>query len=485
MSRPFREYQQRMIDEGLRMYRDPNVLGHMLGADMGLGKTLAFSEIVDRLMNDLFIADKVLIAAPKRVAYETIPNEFKKWGYKRLERDVWAIRTDEFELKVGKARVLQASDTAIKLIRYQMKSTPRFIHLVSQDMLHHYLRAAGPSFTWDLVILDESTSYSNPRALRFKAARKIIKRSKKVLLSTGTPFPDKAEQIAGQMWLIDRGERLGSTLTAFREEFMTPDLIMDGEIRSWKLRRGALKRISKKIADRITVLRSEDWLELPERIENWITVKMPASAREQYDAFEKKGVLYLDGDGIFGVNAGVIHGKLQQMANGMVYLSDPNNHLNYKNIHDAKLDALIELCENHPGPLIIWYSHTHDRNRILRRIKGSTWTGKVKNLEEEWNAGKIHRLLAHPGSIGHGMNLQNCEGADEVWYGFPTRNEHFRQGLKRLHRSGRNGRLVSHRIICEDTVEDAIVERLDDKQDLESAVKEALALRRKKWMNSL
>ena len=371
--------------------------------------------------------------------------------------------------------MLKSHPSRVKALRREIKGRHLFIDIVSRDHLHHYMQACGPTLRWNLVVLDESTSFSNPKAGRYQAARRMIKRADRVLLSTGTPVPDKAEQIPAQMFLLDRGKRLGDTLQSFRREYMEPDYTDGRVVRSWRLLPGSKQQIIEKIRDIVMILRTEDWLELPDRVVNWVEVELPPYARDLYDKVAAGLVAKVGSAEVFAVNKGVAHGKLQQIANGTVFETHEFETPQALVVHSAKLEALQEICEGHPGPLIIWYSHIPDRDRILEAIPGAVAAHSVRHLERDWNAGLISRLVAHPASIGHGMNMQHCPGSDEVWYGLPSSNEIYRQGLKRMLRSGRKLPVRSWRIMAKRTVESKILRTLGTKDNLEAAIKDALA----------
>jgi SNF2 family DNA or RNA helicase len=258
----------------------------------------------------------------------------------------------------------------------------------------------------DMLVIDESSSFKSPKSLRFKALRHVQASFKRIVILTGTPAPNGLIDLWSQIWLLDRGERLGKTISTYRDLYFKPDKRNGEIIFNYKLDNGGEEAIHEKIKDICISMSAKDYLDLPARINNYIDIEFSPELQKKYDDFEKDMILEMFGAGqeINAANTAVLRGKLLQFTNGAIYDVQRNYHI----VHDLKLDALEEIVENANGkPVLVAYTFIHDCERILERLKKY----KVKKLEtdkdiDNWNAGKIPVMIMHPASGGHGLNLQ-------------------------------------------------------------------------------
>ena len=435
--------------------------------DMGLGKTVVtLTDVMRRLYED-FSANKVLVIAPIRVAEDTWTREADKWDH------------------LGGLRVSKVLGTAKQRIR--ALETPADIYVINRENVVWLAEYLGNKWDFDMVVIDELSSFKSSRSKRFKALKKYITKAKVVVGLTGTPAPNGYMDLWSQIYLIDGGKRLGKTITSYREKFFNPGRGKGHVVYEWKLKPGAKERIDALLSDICLSMSKEDWLQLPSLIINDVYVRMDSKARKLYNEFRKEKVLpLLDGVAIddvddadsfvSGATAATLSNKLLQMANGAVYEDDGSVY----HIHDAKLDALEEIVESNPGqPLLVFYEYRHDLERIKKRFADAVTLneGNTSQIISLWNEGKIPMLLCHPASAGHGLNLQEG-GHIAVWFGLTWNLELYQQAIARLHRQGQEKSVIVHRIICEDTIEDRVKQALDVKdtnqRSLLSALKDCL-----------
>lgn len=465
---------------------------YVLGMDMSLGKTATVLWALDDLVCDSLQVARVLVVGPKRVVQETWPNELEKWDVARhLAYRVWTA--EDFGYRVEET-VAVAADAALgvegvvnktmrpadqKALRAKVLADRSPVHLVSRDHLYWLTVALGKAWPYEMLVIDESTGFADTASRRFKAVKTIRRHApqlQRLVLMTGTLIPeDDLEQLYTQMLLVDGGARLGRTKEAFRAAYMTPDKRSRDRVFSWKARPGAREQVAEAIRDVATVVRAEDWRDdLPAQIPVVRRVRLSPAGRRAYEAMERDLLLPLAGDAqALAINQGVLFGKLHQLANGTVFDQEGVAH----DVHTDKLEALLEIHEEHPAPLLIFYSHVPDRDRILRRVPGAVDVAKVRHLEADWNAGKIRRLVAHPASIGHGLNLQYCPGADVVWFGLTPSNDLFAQANKRLPRPGRSAPVRNIILLSEGTIDEDLLGMVTVKGVGQGVVLNALALR--------
>ncbi|MDY3368285.1 DEAD/DEAH box helicase, partial [Zhenhengia yiwuensis] len=288
---------------------------------------------------------------------------------------------------------------------------------------------------------------------------------------TGTPAPNSLLDLWPQLYLLDRGERLGKTLTSYREKYFLPDKRNQHIVYTYKLRPFADQEIHKKISDICISLSTKDYLDLPERIDNIIKVKLENDVMNQYKEFEKEKLLALKDTDITAATAGVVVGKLLQMANGQIYDDEGQVHM----IHEAKLEALSEIIENVNGqPVLVFYNFKHDYDSLVRRFKEL----EPKTLQrgediKAWNEGKTKILLAHPASVGHGLNLQ-AGGNVIIWYGLTWSLELYQQANARLYRQGQKNSVIIHHLVAEGTIDEHVMEVLQTKDKGQNTLLEAV-----------
>lgn len=407
----------------------------------GLGKTASTLTAVSRLVSegDVF---SVLVVAPKRVAEHT-------W---LQERDKWSP---------GLGMTVIAGDQKERM-RCVMTPTP--VHVISRDNLCWLVEQFGKRFPYDMLVIDESSSFKNPTSKRFKALKKVRKEFSRVVILTGTPAPNSLLDIWGGVFLLDGGERLGRTFTAFKQAHFESDFM------GWKFspRKGAEADIHNRIADICMSMRAEDYLTLPERIDNVVSVHLSAGERAIYERMKRDMVIPADESLIIAANAAVLCGKLQQLASGEIY--DENR--NVITIHDQKIEALKEIIEAAQGrPVLVFYQFQHEFDRIVAEVKGAEPLDVPKFMR-----GEQLIALAHPASAGHGLNLQS--GSSEmVWYSVPWSLELYQQACARLHRQGQTKTVVIHHVIASQTIDEDVMNALRDKATTQDRLINALKRR--------
>lgn len=421
-------YQKYCID---RIEREP-VIGLFL--DMGLGKTAITLTAVERLINDHLTVGRVLVIAPKRVAEQTWPVEMKKWDHlSRLSVSVIAGSAKERSAALKKEADL---------------------YVIGRDNVDWLVNQEFEPY--DLLVLDELSSFKNHRTKRFRAVRKLRAKATRVVGLTGTPAPNTYMDLWAQMVLLDRGERLGKSITAFRKQYFTQHF--KGSFMEYEIKDGAKQAIDAKLSDLCVSMKAEDYLDLKEPIEVDYLVQMTQRETDQYKQMEKKAVLDLEDDQITAASAAAVSNKLLQMANGAIY--DESGE--YTVLHDRKLEALEELVEEANGQsLLVAYAYRSDLQRIQGRFPQARQLQTGQDIKD-WNAGKIPILLAHPASCGHGLNLQDG-GSVLIWFGLPWSLEYYLQTNARLHRQGQKEAVRIYRILTEGTMDEKVLEVLKGK----------------------
>jgi len=351
------------------------------------------------------------------------------------------------------------------------------IYVINRENVKWLVDLYGVKWPFDTVVIDELSSFKSNKSQRFKALKKVTPLMQRVIGLTGTPTPNGYLDLWSQIYLLDRGERLGKTITGYRERYFTPGRRNGYTIFDWDLKEGADKAIQKKISDICISMRSEDYLELPERINNNVYIKMDARARALYDQLEKDLILQVDEDEVTALTAAALTQKLLQMANGSVYNSDGGT----THIHDGKLEALEEILEFNDEPVLVFYSFKHDYSRLMERSKEL----KPRTLETskdiaDWNEGKIRLLLAHPASVGHGLNIQ-AGGHIIVWFGLTWSLELYQQANARLDRQGQTKNVIVHHLITEGTVDEDVLKALERKETGQDALLEAVKARIRRY----
>lgn len=427
--------------------------------DMGLGKTVSTLTAISELMYEYFEINKVLVIAPKRVASSVWPEEVKVWEHLQ-------------HLKV-------INVTGNETQRIQSLNEPADIYTIGRDNTAWICDYYGSNMPFDMLVIDESSSFKNNKSLRFKALKLAQPSFDRVVILTGTPAPNSLLDLWSQIYLLDRGKRLGKFIGRFREEFFRPNQRNGAIVYNYKLKqKGCEQEIFDRIGDICISMKAEDYLELPGTILNDVNIEFPPALQQQYDDFEKELVLSLDAEDITAVNAAALSTKLLQFANGAVYDEDRNVH----ELHDLKLKACEELIEQAQGkPVLIAWTYQHDRNRLLRALKAykPVQLGDDQTIRD-WNAGKIQVLMMHPASGGHGLNLQKG-GNTVIWFGQTWSLELYQQLNKRLDRQGQTEVVTIHRLIGVKTIDQDVIKAQSRKEAGQNGLIDAIKAKIKKY----
>ena len=419
---------------------------------MGSGKTVTTLTAVDQLLYDLLEDGPVLVCAPKRVAEDTWTKETAKW---------WHLNHLRVARVLGSAR--QRSDAL---------SLPADIYVINRENIVWLVEYFGTHWPFKIVVLDELSSFKSAQAKRWKALRRVRGRIHRIVGLTGTPRPNGLEDLWPQMYLLDQGTRLGRTLGAFRAKYLVPEKMNGHIVYSYRPRDGAEDAIYERLSDICMSIRKEDVLSLPGQIYEDIELTPPPTLLKQYKKFEREKVLEcLDGEGeVMAGTEAALTNKLLQFANGAIYDSDGRVH----ELHSVKLDALEELIEEAGGdPVLVLYAYKHDADRIKRRIQC-----RQLDTQEDidaWNRGEIPVAIAHPASIGHGLNLQ-YGGHITIWYGLSWSLELYQQANERLNRPGQTQVCRVYHLILKGTHDERVLKSLKNKETGQSAAIEALRL---------
>lgn len=418
--------------------------------DMGLGKTVITLTALWELVLDRFDVSRILVIAPKRVAEDTWPKEIAKWEH---------LSGLSFSLVLGSRADREAA------LRKRA-----FIYIINRENVAWLVE----NYRWDfdMVVIDELSSFKSNKAERFKAMKRIRPKVSRIIGLTGTPAPNSLLDLWPQMYLLDMGQRLGRFIGGFRDRFFVPDKRTREIIYSYKPRDGAEDTIYSLVSDICISMKAVDYLDMPERIDNRIEVVMSAKEQKLYDDFQRDMVLAIEGEELDAVNAAALSNKLLQMANGAVYGDDRK----VLPIHDRKLDALEDLVEAANGkPLLVAYWYKHDLQRIQARFKNARCIDTSKDIDD-WNVGKIPLALIHPASAGHGLNLQEG-GCTIVWFGLTWSLELYQQLNARLWRQGQKHTVVIHHIVTKGTHDEDVMRALGNKDMRQSALIEAVRAR--------
>ena len=419
---------------------------------MGSGKTVTTLTAVDRLLYDYMEEGPVLVSAPKRVAEDTWTKETAKWEH------------------LQHLRISRVLGTAKQ--RTAALNTPADIYVINRENIVWLVEYFGTRWPFKIVILDELSSFKSAAAKRWKALRRVRGRIQRIIGLTGTPRPNGVEDLWPQMYLLDQGARLGRTLGVFRANYLVPEKRNGPIVYSYRPRPGAEDEIYKRLSDICMSIRKEDVLQLPGQIYEDIVLTPPAALLKQYKQFEREKVLeHLDGNGeiMVGTEASLTN-KLLQFANGAIYDSEKQVH----EIHAVKLDALEELVEEAGGdPVLVLYAYKHDAERIQKRI-ACRFLDTTEDIDA-WNRGEIPVAIAHPASIGHGLNLQ-YGGHITIWYGLSWSLELYQQANERLNRPGQTQVCRVYHLVLKGTHDERVLKSLYDKDQGQAAAIDALRL---------
>lgn len=424
--------------------------------DMGLGKTVTTLTAIKELM-DACIITNALVIAPKKVTQVTWIDEIKNWAHLQG----LTISVIDGNVKHRRAAMAKKAD----------------IYAVSRDNIVWLVtECGGIKLPFDMVVIDELSSFKNHASKRFRALKRVRKFIPRVVGLTGTPSPNGLIDLFAQMYLIDEGERLGKTITGYRDRFFRPDKRNGDIVYTYALKQPAdetEKQISDLISDITISMTAEDYLKMPDKIMLFDTVELPSKVYENYKDFEREQVLELiDSDEpITAASAAALSNKLQQYANGAIYDSDRK----VTHIHDEKIEKLQEIVEAANGaPVLVAYSFIHDLDRIVDALKEY----KPVKLEKpehiaQWNDGKIQVLVTHPASAGHGLNLQKG-GNILVWFGNTWSLELYMQFNARLYRQGQTKPVYIHHIVSKGTVDEKIIKALSGKKETQDGLMQSI-----------
>lgn len=419
-------------------------------------KTVITLTAINELRYNRWAVQRVLIVAPKKVAEGTWSNEANKWDHLRHLRVSLVCGSQQKRLRA--------------------LATPADVYVINRDnvaWLVDYFKNAWP---FDMVVLDESSSFKNSQSKRFKALRAVRNRINRLVELTGTPSSNGLMDLWAQIYLLDGGARLGKTIGQYRERFFDPDKRNRVQVFSWAPKDGSMEYIQKAIGDICISMKSEDYLQLPDRIYDEVPVVLDAPAAKAYKRLEREMLLELDEGTVTATSAGVLTGKLLQLCNGAVYDGDRRAI----DIHKCKIEAFLEMLEQlHGQHALVFYNFQHDRDRLLTALEPLDLRVRIyqgPRDELDWNEGRVDILLAHPASCAYGLNLQNG-GHHIIWFGLTWSLEQYDQANKRLHRQGQKQPVTVHLLVVQGGMDADVVAALQRKGDTQEALMDALKAR--------
>ena len=419
---------------------------------MGSGKTVTTLTAIDRLLYDCMEDGPVLVIAPKRVAENTWSKEASKWEHLQNLRVVKIMGTVQQRLAALDAKA--------------------DVFVINRENVVWLVDTIGKQWPFPVVVIDELSSFKSAAAKRWKALRRVRGRIRRIIGLTGTPRPNGLEDLWPEMYLLDQGERLGRTLSAFRAKYLLPEKMNGHVVYSYRPKESAEDEVYSRIADICMSIRKEDVLNLPGQIYEDVALEPPKALLRQYKQFERDKVMEcLDEDGqiVAGTEAALTN-KLLQFANGAIYDMDGDVH----HLHDIKLDALEEMVEAAGGdPVLVLYAYKHDADRIRERIPCQALD--TPEDIDAWNRGEIPVAIAHPASIGHGLNLQDG-GHIIIWFGLTWSLELYQQANERLNRPGQKNVCRIYHLILHGTHDERVLRALKNKDKGQAAAIEALRL---------
>ncbi len=421
---------------------------------MGLGKTVCTLTAIEHLMYDTFEVSKVLIVAPLRVAKVTWSDEIDKWDH---------LSHLTYSVAVGSEKE--------RLSALKKKAD---LYMINRENLQWLIEKSGLPFDYDMVVLDELSSFKSWQSKRFRAFMKVRPKVQRVVGLTGTPSSNGLMDLFAEFKCLDMGERLGRFITQYRNAFFIPDRMNGQVVYSYKLRPFAEEEIYRRIGDITISMKALDHLKMPELIENRYPVYMDDGEKQQYESMKKNLILpYLENEAITAANAAALSGKLCQMANGAVY-SDEGS---VAHIHDRKLDALEDIIEAAQGPILLCYWFKHDLERITKKLdelKVEYARISSDGSIRMWNEGKFQVGLIHPASAGHGLNLQ-AGGNHIVWFGLTWSLELLEQTNARLWRQGQRAEaVVVQYLVTAGTIDERILDAISKKEQDQNALIDAV-----------
>ena len=422
--------------------------------DMGLGKTSITLTALNDLLFDYFDVHRILVIAPLRVARSTWADEIEKWDH---------LHDLTFAIAVGTEK------ERLEALRKQADIT-----MINRENLQWLIEKSGQPFEYDMVVIDELSSFKNHQAKRFKALMKVRSNVKRIVGLTGTPSSNGLMDLFAEFKILDMGMRLGRFIGQYRNTYFKPDKVNGPIVYSYKPLPGAEDAIYEKISDITISMKAADHLKMPELVNTEYMVHLSEKEKKKYEDMKAELVLELPEGEITAANAASLSGKLSQMANGAVYVDDES----ILPIHDRKLDALEDIIESANGkPLLIAYWFKHDLMRIEQRLTDKKIPFQKLDSDasmKKWNKGELPVALIHPASAGHGLNLQSG-GSTLVWFGITWSLELYQQTVARLYRQGQSSRTVTViHILTQGTVDEKIMKALAEKDSTQSALIDAV-----------
>lgn len=444
----------RYVAHNYQNYAKNFILAHKVSAlflDCGLGKTITTLTAINELMYDSFEISKVLIIAPLRVAQSTWKEEIEKWDHLNLLRYSIAVGDEKERLKALK----QNSD----------------IYIINRENVDWLVTKSGIDFNFNMLIIDELSSFKSHTSKRFKSLLKIRPYFERVVGLTGTPSSNELMDLWAEFRVLDLGERLGRYITHYRNEYFLPDKRNGAVIFSYKPQPNAEERIYRRLADMTISMKSTEYLKMPELILNELEINLDEEDQIKYKKFKKEMVMTIQEKEIDAINAASLSNKLIQLANGSIYDEDKK----FYEVHNKKLDKLEEIIESANGkPVLVAYWFKADKERIEKRFK----VREIKTADDikQWNKGMIDLALIHPASAGHGLNLQSG-GSTLVWFSLTWSLELYQQTNARLYRQGQKDTVVIHHLITKNTIDEDIMKSLKRKDKTQEALMRAVKAR--------
>lgn len=427
-----------------------------LWLDMGLGKTAIVLTAVNDLKYNRFAVCRVLVIAPKKVAEATWNNEAQKWDHLKLLRII---------------PVLGSQQKRIRAI-----NTPGDVYVINRENVQWLVDYYRNDWPFDMVVIDESSSFKSHQAKRFKALTWVRNKVSRMVELTGTPAPNGLIDLWSQIYLLDGGQRLGKTIGGFRQRYFDPDQRNAQQVFSYKPKEGAGDSIYGKLADICISMKASDYLELPELVYDDIPVQLDPRAQAAYKKLERDMLLEVDENEITATTAATLGNKLLQLGNGAVY--DESKQV--VEIHQCKIEAFLETVEALQGQsALVFYNFKHDRDRILKATARSGLRVRVyqgPKDADDWNSHKIDLLLAHPASTAYGLNLQDG-GNHIIWFGLNWSLELYQQANKRLHRQGQKNRVFVHNLVVQGSMDEDVLDALQGKSTTQESLLRALRVR--------
>ena len=435
------DYQTRAID----FIKTEKRCGLFLG--LGMGKTVTTLTAASDIL-DMLAGTRVLVVAPLRVANSVWGQEASNWSH----------------LSHLKVSICTGSE------RQRMTALQRNadVYTINRENIPWLVKQYGKKWPFDVVIIDESSSFKSPSSQRFKALKRVLPATEYLVILTGTPSPNGLLDLWAQVYLIDFGERLGKTYTAYKQRFFESDFM------GYKFapREGSNEKIHQLLSDKVISMAAEDYLQVPDRIDLTERVALPPKVMKQYEEFERTLLAELDdGEEIEAISAAALANKLLQWSNGATYTDE---HGNWSELHSVKVDALADLVEQNQGePMLVAYNYKTDLERLTKRFPNAVVLDKEQSTIDRWNNGEIEMLLAHPASAGHGLNLQKG-GSIIVWFGLNWSLELYQQFNGRLHRQGQTKPVRVIHIVASGCMDERVIDALAHKGECQGALLSAL-----------